>query len=84
MSCIHLNQIREVEPSADGCEECLQMERQLGAFALVRNLRPRRLLRFVKEQTRDQTFRGDESLRNQIVRAGRRMGLLLLAADFEE
>jgi uncharacterized UBP type Zn finger protein len=25
MSCTHLNQIREVTPSADGCEECLQM-----------------------------------------------------------
>jgi uncharacterized UBP type Zn finger protein len=24
-SCTHLNQIREVTPSAQGCEECLQM-----------------------------------------------------------
>jgi len=23
--CTHLDQIRDVEPSADGCEECLQM-----------------------------------------------------------
>lgn len=23
-TCIHLDQIREVTPSADGCEECLQ------------------------------------------------------------
>lgn len=23
--CIHLDQIKDVEPSAEGCEECLQM-----------------------------------------------------------
>ncbi len=25
MSCTHLDQIRKVTPSADGCEECLRM-----------------------------------------------------------
>jgi hypothetical protein len=25
-SCTHLNQIREVKPSAPGCEECLKMK----------------------------------------------------------
>src|SRR6478735_5134747 len=25
MVCTHLNQVREVTPSANGCEECLQM-----------------------------------------------------------
>ncbi len=24
-TCAHLNQVREVTPSADGCEECLKM-----------------------------------------------------------
>jgi uncharacterized UBP type Zn finger protein len=24
-TCVHLSQIREVTPSADGCEECLQI-----------------------------------------------------------
>ena len=24
-TCTHLDQIRDVEPSAEGCEECLQM-----------------------------------------------------------
>ena len=24
-ACTHLDQIRDVEPSAEGCEECLQM-----------------------------------------------------------
>jgi hypothetical protein len=25
-SCTHLNQIRDVKPSASGCEECLKMK----------------------------------------------------------
>ena len=44
-TCTHEDQIRDVEPSAKGCEDCLQDGRHLGAPANLPHLRPRRLLR---------------------------------------
>ena len=33
--CTHLDRIRDVEPSAQGCEECLQMGDTLDTLARV-------------------------------------------------
>ncbi len=43
-SCTHLDQIRDVTPSAEGCEECLQMGDTWVPFQRVYELRPRGLL----------------------------------------
>jgi hypothetical protein len=43
--CNHLDTIRDVVPSARGCEECLKIGSPRGALAYLPDLRPRRLLR---------------------------------------
>ncbi len=43
IECTHLDQIQEVTPSADGCEDCLKIGDEWWT---------RRLLRFVEEQAR--------------------------------
>jgi hypothetical protein len=59
-SCMHISQIREVTLSVEGCEDCLNTGIP-GAPSPLPNLRACGLLRFVKEQTRDEALSGDES-----------------------
>ena len=42
--CTHLDQIRDVTPSAEGCEECLQIGDTWVPSQRVHELRPRGLL----------------------------------------
>lgn len=49
MICTHLDQIKEVKPSADGCEECLKTGDSWVHLRLVQNLRARWLLRLLAE-----------------------------------
>src|SRR5690242_18316577 len=51
--------------------------RQLGAPAPMPHLRPRGLLRFIEKQARHQAFSLVQAPDYQIVRAGRRLGLVL-------
>ena len=48
-TCTHLDQIKNVEPTSTGCEECLEGGGQLGALACLHDMRPRRLLRRVEK-----------------------------------
>ena len=43
--CTHLGTIRDVTPSAEGCEECLKMGAEWVHLTHVPNVWPRRLLR---------------------------------------
>src|ERR1035441_3789930 len=51
--------------------------RPLGSPADVHDLRPRGLLRFFEEQTRDETFPFEPASHHEVDRAGRPMGLVL-------
>src|ERR1700737_288403 len=51
--------------------------RHLGAPAAVRGLRPRRMLRLVKEQARDQALPRDRPSSGQVTRAWRELDVLL-------
>ncbi len=46
--CTHTDQIHDVQPSAQGCEECLQMGDSWVPQGVSR-LRAYRMLRFIKE-----------------------------------
>ena len=54
--CSHLAGIRDVTPSALGCEECLKTGDVWLHLRLCRMLRPCRLLRRFAEQARHQAF----------------------------
>jgi hypothetical protein len=47
--CTHTDAIREVTPSALGCQECLKMGSPWGPSAFMPDLRPCRLLRRLTE-----------------------------------
>ena len=61
--CEHLREIKKVTPSADGCEDCLKIGDSWVHLRLCEIVRSRRLLRQFAEQTRDETFSRDQSLR---------------------
>ncbi|KKU64050.1 MAG: Zinc finger UBP-type protein [Candidatus Amesbacteria bacterium GW2011_GWA1_47_16] len=56
--CTHLDQIKQVTPSAEGCEDCLKNRGQLGPLATLSYMRSCRLLRQFKKQARDKAFQG--------------------------
>ncbi len=60
-TCSHLDQIQNPSPNTDGCEECLKMGDVVGAFAPVRNLRPRRLLRLLEKPARHEALPQDQA-----------------------
>ena len=64
-TCTHLDTLNEVQPSDDGCHECLQ-RRALGAPADVPGVRARRVLRQLAEQARHRPLPRD---RHPIVRS---------------
>ena len=73
--CTHLDQIRDVTPrTPEGCEECLQTGRYLGPPAPLPDLRPRRLLRQLEEQARDQALPCHPAPDHPVVRARARTG----------
>ncbi len=75
--CAHLDQIKDVEPGTpNGCEECLKMG-GVGPPPPVSDLRPRRLLRQLAQEARDEAFPRDRRTRSSAVRAGRGLGLVL-------
>lgn len=51
--CTHLNQIREVTPGADGCEDCLRVGRPMGSPSSVHGVWSRRVLRQFPQQACD-------------------------------
>ena len=55
-TCAHLNTIREVTPSALGCEECLKTGDAWVHLRSPPHVRPCRMLRPVPEPARDQAF----------------------------
>ena len=79
--CKHLDQIRPVTPSAEGCEECLKIGDFLGPPANVPHLRPCRLLRQLTQQARHQAFSRHEAPDHHQRRARRRLGLVLSRRD---
>ena len=74
MSCTHLDTIRDVTPSAHGCEDCLRTARPLGAPAALPRLRPRRLLRQLAEPARDKALPRDLAPARPVARARERTG----------
>ncbi len=68
MTYEHVQEVRDVEPSSDGCLECLQTGVDLGAPAAVLDLRPCRMLRYVHEQARHETLPQDSSSNHPVVR----------------
>ena len=79
--CSHVASIRDVTPSALGCEECLKTRLALGASAAVPDLRPCRLLRQLAQPSRDQAFPGDRPSHHRGLRSARRLGLVLHRRD---
>lgn len=78
VKCSHFDQIKQ--PAArtpEGCEECLKTGDGWVHLRLCETCRPRRLLRQLEKQTRDKTFPSNSARDYQIVRAGRRLGLVL-------
>jgi hypothetical protein len=59
MDCTHLDQINDVTPSADGCEDCLKIGDTWVHLRLCMTC-GRGLLRLFKEQTRHQTLSPNE------------------------
>ena len=55
-TCTHLDTIRDVTPSALGCEECLKTGSIWVHLPDLPDLRPCRLLRFLAQQACDQAF----------------------------
>ena len=76
-TCTHLDTIRDVTPSALGCEECLKIGLAVGAFAAVPDLRPCRLLRQLAQPARHQAFSRDPPSHHRRLRSARRLGLVL-------
>jgi len=68
-TCTHLNQIRPVKPKTKGCENASRW-RHLGSFALVSELRPRRLCDSSKKQARHETFSRHEASRHPLAGPG--------------
>ena len=64
MSCTHLDTIRDVTPSAQGCEDCLRTGDALGPPAALPRVRPRRLLRQLAEPARDEALPRDRRTRS--------------------
>ena len=75
--CSHLDQIKNVKPHTNGCEECLKMGDHWVHLRTVHDLRARGMLRFVQEQTRHQAFSRDQASHHAIDRAGRGLGMVL-------
>ena len=75
--CRHVAGIRNVTPSALGCEECLKMRLALGAPAPLPDVRPRRLLRQLAEPPRDEALPRDRPSDHRGLRPARGLGLVL-------
>jgi hypothetical protein len=60
-SCTHLNQIRDVKPSAGGCKECLKMKDRWVHLRMCLTCGHVGLLRFLKEQALDEALSRDHS-----------------------
>ena len=81
-SCSHLDQIQDVEPrTPEGCEECLQMGDTWVHLRDMPDLRPYRLLRQLEEQARHQALSRHRPPDHPVIRAGRRLALVLHRPD---
>lgn len=69
-------------PNARRLRRLFENRRRLVSSASLRRMRTRRLLRFFKKQTRDETFSRHKAPDCQIVRAERRLGLVLRRRAF--
>ena len=54
--CEHLSEIQDVDTQRAGMRGMPEDRRSVGTLAPVQNLRPRRMLRLVEEQARDQAL----------------------------
>jgi hypothetical protein len=75
--CSHLQTIREVTPSADGCEECLAIGAEWVHLRLCLTWRPRGLLRRLTQPPRDEALPRHQASDRPIVRAGRGLEVVL-------
>ena len=71
--CTHLDQIRVTETEVRVCPECVKMGDDWVHPANVPDLWPRRLLRFVEEQARNQAFQEHTSPAGPFHRARREL-----------
>ena len=79
--CKHAADVRDVTPSALGCEECLKSGLGMGASAPLPHLRPCRLLRQFAQPPRHQAFPRDAPSGHRGLRSARRLGLVLRRRD---
>ena len=76
MKCTHLGQMRDVVPSAQSCEECLQMGDTWVHLRMPRML-TRWLLQFKQKQARLQALPRYQPPYYQVLRAGRGLAMVL-------
>ena len=62
-TCSHLDQIKNPSPNTEWMRGVPEDGRYVGAFAPLRNMRPRGVLRLLKEQTRHEAFPTRRSIR---------------------
>ena len=79
--CKHAAGVRDVTPSALGCEECLKSGFGMGASAALPHLRPCRLLRRIAQPPRHQAFPRDPPSGHRGLRSAGRLGLVLCRRD---
>ena len=79
--CKHAAGVRDVTPSALGCEECLKIGFGVGASAALPHLRPCRLLRRLAQPPRHQAFSRDPPSDHRGLRSAGRLGLVLHRRD---
>ena len=80
--CAHAEEIRDVTPSALGCEECLKTGEPVGSSAAVPDLRARRLLRQLAEPPRHRALPRHRPSDHRRLRSAGRLGLVLLDDEF--
>ena len=74
--CDHTDQIRDVEPSAQGCEDCLKTG-DAWVHLKVPDLWSRRLLRSESQPPRHSPLPRNRASHNEVLRAGRRLAVVL-------
>ena len=79
--CIHADAIRDVTPSALGCEECLKIGSPWVASAFMPDLRPCRLLRRLAEPPRHEALPWYAPSDHRRLRPARRLGVVLHRRD---
>ena len=80
-TCTHLDQIKDVAPSGNGCVECLRMGTRWVHLRRCTDVRPHRLLRQLARAARDRPLPRDRASDHPVVRTGRGLVLVLRRRD---